>query len=285
VTASVAEDGDTDEQTDASGDRDATALGRLRTAARADMARLRRRNLHWLVFLALAVPLIAGAAVLAVFADVFASRSTLSDFVALLAVNAAWFYTGVFALAGLFVAYPGHGGTDGRARLRDSPAELLGVLLSRWLLVGGSVAVGFALVLALALATYEPFSIPAFLAVAVLTMLSVSGYVSAGVAAAALARSTERFVGALLGVYATVLFLWDSALLPVAISVAVTGDAEGTIGTPPAVHDNLLALSPGGAHAGLVEAALGHTGVSAVAVLALVAWLVAPPIVALARTR
>jgi len=280
VTASVAGDGDTGEQTDADADRDTTALGRLRTAARADLGRVRRRNLHLLAVLALAVPLIAGGTVLAVFADVFASRSTLPDFVALLAVNAAWFYTGVFALVGLFVAYPGHDGADGRARLRDSPAELLGTLLSRWLLVASSVAVGFALVFVLALVTYEPFSIPAFLAVAVLTMLSVSGYVSAGVAAAALARSAERFVGALLGVYATVLFLWDSALLPVAISVAVTGDAEGTIGTPPAVHDGLLALSPGGAHAELVGAALGTTGVSPVAAVALVAWLAVPPTVA-----
>jgi len=198
-----------------------------------------------------------------------------ASFVEVLTTNAAWLFGSVFALVGLFVAYPS---TDEDG----SRATVIGTLVSRWLVVAVGVFLGFVVVLVVALAAFDAFGFVAFALVVVLTTAHVCAYVSVGVSLAFFTSSDERLVLSLLTVYAFLTFLWDTGLVPTVVAMAVVGDPLEVVGSPPVLYDAMLALSPGGAYSVLADAVagVGDAGVVGVAAVALLFWLVFPPALA-----
>ncbi|MDZ7731212.1 MAG: hypothetical protein U5K37_10215 [Natrialbaceae archaeon] len=92
----------------------------------------------------------------------------------LLTVNSAWFYTSIFALVGLFVGYAG---MQTGERFEDWSA-MWTLLVGRWLLVAGAVAVAFLVLFPIvAILSYDPFSMAGFAAVGILTAAVVMAFV------------------------------------------------------------------------------------------------------------
>ena len=260
----------------------------LVAAIQRDRTRCRTQRLDILVVTVLGVVLGATAIGISVFSDAFGADTTLSGFVELLTVNAAWLFFSLFALVGLFVAYPAHTLLRGHHGFTNPRTTFLGVLLSRIALVGTALLVAFVIPLFVGVLAFESFSLPVFFGVVALSVLAISAYTAVGVSLAAVARSDTRLVLWLLGFYWVVVFLWETSVVPLVVAFATGADPETVIGTPPTVHDVLLAMSPGGAHATLSETLLsGGAGViDLVAALSLLGWLVVPPLGALVwRTR
>lgn len=258
--------------------------GAAETYARADLARCIDARLHSLVIGILTVVLAVTALGIAGFSAAFGAQTTLAAFVETLTINAAWFYFSLFALVGLFVAYPAHQWQPNGAH-REFTSEFnrfMGTLASRWLLLAGGVVVAFVFPFLVGLAVFDSFSLVVFLGVTVITVLTLCAYGSVGVAVAAVTRTDGRLVFWLLAIYWVLAFLWETSLVPLVIAMAATGDPEGAIGTPPTLHDVVLAMSPGGAHATLSNAIIdGSVGtVDVIGFLALLAWLVLPPLLA-----
>jgi len=248
---------------------------------RADLDRCRESRLHLLVTGILTVVLGVTAVSVMGFAGAFNTQATLSGFVQTLTINTAWFFFSLFALIGLFIAYPAH---SDRGTLGSSKQTLAGTLASRWLLVSVAATVAFILPFVIGLLIFDDFSVLAFLGVVGLTALTLSAYTSIGVSLAAVVDAQTRLVFWLLAVYWVLIFLWETSVMPLVIAIGVTGEGVGAIGTPPTVHDALLTLSPGGAHASLSNAFLGSEFgvVELVAAGALLGWLVLPPALAYA---
>lgn len=256
-------------------------------AIRIDLERCRSYRLASLVTGVLVVVLGATALAIAGFSVAFPAQTTLTGFVETITTNAAWFYFSLFALVGLFLAFPAHERTDnGRRTISNSRTEFVGTLLSRWVLLSVAVVVASLIPLAIGIATFDEFGIGAFLGFVVVTALTLCGYTAIGLSFAAVTRTDTRLVFWLLAFYWLLAFIWETSLLPLVVAIAVTGDPEGTIGDPPTIHDALLAASPGGAHASISDALVGagFGTVEGVAVLSLLAWLVVPPVLASWRT-
>lgn len=255
----------------------------MRELIRADIDRWRERRLHWIVAGIFTAALGVTAVAIVGFSAAFGAQTTLAGFVELLTINAAWFFFSLFALVGLFVGFPLH--EHDFSTEDELGRELIGVLCSRWLLLSVSVIAGFVVPAIVGVLFFDAFSILGLLAVSILTAVVLCAYAAGGIAVVVVARSAERVVFWLLTIYWLLVFLWESSLVPLVIGAALTGDPEGAIGTPPLVHDLLLAASPGGAHASLSNAVVsgGFGTVELVAAVALVGWLVVPPV--LARRR
>ena len=255
----------------------------LSEAVRADIQQCRDGKIHWLTAIVLTLVFGATAIGLSLFSDAFDAEMTLTGFVELLTLNAAWLFFSLLALVGLFIAFGPSASLAGGNRYHNPVPGILGVLVSRWMLVGGSVLIAFVIPFIVGLTMFDSFSIGVFLGVVILTVLVICAYASVGVALAAVAKSDTRLVLWLLSVYWVVVFLWETSILPLLVAFATGADPETALGTPPLIHDLLLAASPGGAHAALSETLLhgGFGSVKLVAVLALVGWLVLPPVLAL----
>lgn len=250
---------------------------------RADIDRWRERRLHWVVAGIFVTVLGVTALAFVGFSAAFSAQTTLAGFVELLTVNAAWFFFSLFALVGLFVGFPLH--AHDFSRTDELGRELIGAFCSRWLLLSVSVVAGFVVPALVGILFFDAFSILGLLGVSILTAVTLCAYAGAGLAVVVVAQSVERVVFWLLTFYLLLAFLWESSLIPLVIGAALIGDPEGAIGTPPLVHDLLLAASPGGAHASLSTAFVsGNFGiVGLVAAVALVGWLVVPPVLAWRR--
>lgn len=257
----------------------------IRRAMREDINRWEERRLHWLVAGVL-VPVLA-ATVLGItgFSAAFAAVVTLEGLIEHLTINASWFFVSLFAIVGLFVAYPAHETENELRTLCQSRTVLLGTLFSRWMLVGGSVLLAFVLPLVIGAVAFDSFPLIPAIGFAVVTALSLMAYTSLGVALASVVRSDNRFLLSLLATYWVLAHLWETSLIPLVVAIAVTGEPELTIGAPPVIHDVLLAISPSGAQATISQLLItGQWGVvEAVALLALFGWLVLPLTVALRR--
>lgn len=249
----------------------------FRDSLRADLNRCREIRLHLLASGVLATTVAAAAVAFLVMSSAVGAGADLASFVEVLSTNAAWLFTSVFALVGLFVAYPARGSDSTRSR-----QSVVGILVSRWLLVAVGILLGFAFLLVVGVFGFDSFSLPGFVVATLLTTAVACAYVSVGVSIAVFTGSDERLVLSLLTVYGVFVFLWDTALVPTLVAMAVVGDPSQVIGTPPGFYDALLAVSPGGAYSALSNAALGTgaDGVWGVGTLSLIFWLLLPPAVA-----
>ncbi len=257
----------------------------IREAMYEDINRWREQRLHWLVAGVL-VPVLAVTVVgITGFSAAFAAVVTLEGVIEHLTINASWFFVSLFALIGLFVAYPAHETQNELRALCQSRTVLLGTLLSRWVLVGGSVLLAFVAPFVVGAVAFDSFPLVPAIAFATVTALSLIAYTSLGVALAAIVRSDNRFLLSLLATYWVLAHLWETSLIPLVAGIAVTGDPELAIGTPPVIHDVLVAISPSGAHTTLSQWLItGQWGtVESVAILTLLGWLVLPLGVALRR--
>ena len=169
--------------------------------------------------------------------------------------------------------YPARALDENRIRV-----AVAGTLVSRWLLVVIGAVIGSVVVLVAGVTTFDSFGIVSFVAFALLTVVVVCAYVSVGVTLSFFVDTDERLVLSLLSVYVFFVHLWDTALLPTLVAMAVVGDAAGVVGSPPPFYDALLALSPYGAYAALSNAAVSGEGISTVAALMLFFWLFVPPL-------
>lgn len=251
--------------------------GGFRGSLRTDLRRCRSARLHLLVPGVLSATLALAAIAFVIVSGAVGTSVDFSSFVGVVTTNSAWLFGSVFALVGLFVAYP-------ERESDDAHESVFGKLLSRWLLVTLGVVLGSVVVLVVAVAAFDSFGIVSFVAFALLTTATVCAYVSVGVTLAALTRTDERLILSLLSVYVFFVHLWDTALLPTLVAMAVVGDAAGVVGSPPPFYDALLALSPYGAYAALSNAVVGGGGASTVAVVALFFWLVFPSAIAVFLT-
>lgn len=251
---------------------------------REDLGICREARIHWLTVAIPSVVLTVTAVGLVTFSAAFGAEMTLTGFVEILTVNAAWLFFSLVALMGLFVAVPFRESLRSQHRFKRPTTRLLGVLLSRWILVGGGLLVGFLGPLVVGLLFFDAVSPLLFIGVVVLTVLVGCAWTAVGVALAAVSRSDSRLVLWLLTVYWVVVFLFETSVVPLFASLAAGADPETVIGTPPLLHDLILAATPGGAHA-IISAALMESrfgGIEVFALGALGAWLVVPPIVAIA---
>jgi hypothetical protein len=255
--------------------------GGFRGSLRADLRRCRSAHLHLLAPGVISATLALAAIAFVVVSGAVGTPVDFVSFVGIVTTNSAWLFGSVFALVGLFVAYPARGSGEDR---RGS--SVVGTLVLRWLLVVIGVVIGSVAVFAVGVTAFDSFGIVSFIAFALLTMVTVCAYVSIGVTLAALTHTEERLVLSLLSVYVFFVHLWDTALLPTLVAMAVVGDAAGVVGSPPPFYDALLALSPYGAYAALSNAVVGDTGggVSMVAAFAFFLWLFVPPLLAVLLT-
>jgi len=244
--------------------------GSLRT----DLRRCRSARLHLLTLAVLTATLAFAAVAFVAVSGAVGTPVDFASFVGVVTTNSAWLFGSVFALVGLFVAYP--------TRARDGKRGVAGTLVSRWLLVVLGVVIGSVAVLVVGVTAFDSFGIVSFVVFALLTTATICTYVSVGVTLAALTRTDERLVLSLLSVYVFFVHLWDTALVPTLVAMAVVGDGAGVVGSPPPFYDALLALSPYGAYSALSNAVVGGAdgGASTVALLALVFWLFVPPLLA-----
>ncbi len=247
-------------------------------AMRQDIDRWRALRLHWLVIGVLFPTFAITTIGITGFSAAFAAVMTFEGLIEHFTVNASWFFVSLYALVGLFVAYPAHKQQDGSKMLGQSRPVLVGTLFSRWLLVGGSVLLSFVVPVLLAIVAFDSVSLLPALGFAFLTALCLMAYVAIGLTLGTLIESNNRFVLSLLVAYWVLAHLWDTSLIPLIAAIAVTGDPEGAIGTPPQIHDILLAMSPSGAYATLSNAVVsgGLDTLSIVALLALSGWLMLP---------
>jgi hypothetical protein len=248
----------------------------FRKSLRADLRRCRSARLHLLASTVLSATLALAAIAFVVVSGAVGTPVDFASFVGIVTVNLAWLFGSVFALVGLFIAYP--------ARAFDGGAPFLGTLVSRWLLVAVGVVLGSTISLVVAVTAFDSFVIISFVVFALLTTATVCAYVSVGVTLATLISTDGRFVLSLLTVYVFFVHLWDTALVPTLVAMAVVGDAAGVVGSPPPFYNAILALSPHGAYAALSNAVVGGGGASTVALLALVFWLFVPPLPAVLLT-
>ncbi|MDZ7687800.1 MAG: hypothetical protein U5J64_03585 [Halobacteriales archaeon] len=242
----------------------------FRGSLRADLHRCRTARLHLLVPTVLTATLALGVVAFVVVSGAVGAPADLPSFVELLTTNSAWLFGSVFALVGLFVAYP--------ARSTDGHASVTGTLVSRCILVALGVVLGSAVVLVVGVTAFESYGFVSFVVFALLTTATVCAYVSVGVTLAALTHTDGRLVLSLLSVYVFFVHLWDTALAPTLVAMAVVGDAGGVVGSPPPFYDTLLALSPYGAYSTLLNTVVGvGDGYVTVVVLALLFWFFVPP--------
>lgn len=260
------------------------------STARRDARLCRDYRLHWLTLGVLGGAIASGALGISILSEAFWTSGDLDGLVGLLTVNASWVYTSIFALVGLFVAYPGRHRITSELAAENHGLDrstVLGLLASRWVFVGSGVLGGFAISFLIALLTYDAVSVPAYVGFVLVTTVMALAYVSVGVALSLIVSSDERFLLSILVFYGFVAFLWDTGLVPTLLTVVVTGDPVGAIGTPPGWYDLLVTLSPGGAHETLSAAVLkgsGSTG-DVVALVVLLGWLTLPPAIAGSITR
>lgn len=245
----------------------------FRDSLRADLRRCREIRLHLLAPGVLAATVAAAAVAFLLMSSAVGADADLASFVEVLSTNAAWLFTSVFALVGLFVAYPAHD---------NSRQSVVGVLVSRWLLVAVGILLGFAFLLVVGVSGFGSFSLSGFVMATLLTTAVVCAYVSVGVSLSVFTGTNERLVLSLLTVYGVFVFLWDTALVPTLVAMAVVGDPSQAIGDPPGFYDALLAVSPGGAYSALSNVAVGTgtDGAWGVGTLSLIFWLLFPPAVA-----
>ena len=253
--------------------------GGFRGSLHADLRRCRSARLHLLVPGVLSATLAFAAIAFVVVSAAVGTPVDFSSFVGIVTTNSAWLFGSVFALVGLFIAYPTREGDDAHA-------SIFGTLVSRCLLVVFGVVIGSAVVLVAGVTAFDSFGFPSFVAFALLTTAAVCAYVSVGVTLAVLTCTDARLVLSLLSFYVFFVHLWDTALVPTLVAMAVVGDATGVVGSPPPFYDALLALSPYGAYAALSNAVVGDTGggVSMVAAFAFFLWLFVPPLFAVLLT-
>jgi len=247
----------------------------FRGSLHADLRRCRSARLHLLAPVILTATLALGVVTFVVVSGAVGTSVGFVSFVELVTTNSAWLFGSVFALVGLFVAYPARENSGDR-----HSSSVVSTLVSRWLLVTVGFVPGSAVVLVAGVTAFDSFGVLDFVAFAVLTTATVCAYVSVGVTLALLTRTEERLVLSLLSFYFFFVHLWDTALVPTLVAMAVVGDAGGVVGSPPPFYDAVLALSPYGAYAALSNAAVGDAGgeASTVALLALVFWLFVPPL-------
>ena len=250
--------------------------------ARRDARLCRGYRLHWLTLGVLGGAIASGTLMISLLSEALWTSGDFDGFVGLVTTNASWLYTSIFALVGLFVAYPG------RDRLvselaaeghRLNRSTVVGLLVSRWLFAGGGLLGGFAVSFLIAFLAYDPVSVTEYVGFVLVTTLMALAYVSVGVGLSLAVRSDERFILSILAFYGFVAFLWDTTLVPTLLTIAMTGDPVGAIGTPPGWYDLLVTFSPGGAHETLSAAVLMGTGstVDVVALAVLLGWLTLPP--------
>jgi len=257
----------------------------IKQAIREDINRWRAIRLHWVVAGTIIQVLALTALGIAGFSVAIAAELTLRGFVEHMTINASWFFVSLFGLVGLFAAYPAHVSESESALTRHSRTTFLGALLSRWLLVATSVFVGFIIPLVLGILTFDSFPIGPAIGFVTVTALSVIAYTAIGMTLVSVVGSNNRLVLSMLATYWLLVHLWETSLIPLVVGIGVTGEPEGAIGTPPLVHDILLAASPNGAHAALSEWLVsgGFDIVTVVALLAIVGWLTLPFLIALWR--
>lgn len=240
--------------------------------ARMDLEETWDSGLLWLVVLALSGATgIAGVALTGLSWALF-TTGDLPGYVTLVTASAAWLFTSLFAIVGLFCAYP-------RIDSSTAPEHITGLLVGRWLLVGIGVLPGLAIVGLVGALTYDPFSLPVYLGFVVLTVLVLAAYVSIGVTIRLVTDSGERAIAGLLGTYVGLVFLWDTTIVPLLLAAPVVG--ADAVGNPPGWLDGIIALSPGRAYAATAEGLLEGIGlVEGFAALVLCSWIVLPPLVA-----
>lgn len=253
-----------------------------RAAARSDLRACADAGLHRVVPAIFVVALATVTATTAVLSEAFYASGDLPGTIRLLATNAAWLFTSLVALVGLFVGYPTFAAAASASR-----DALLGRLLARWLLVGGAVLLGFGAMLGVALAAYDPFSPVRFLSFALATAALAFAYVSLGIAVSLSAGSRLRALGWLLAAFFGLTFLWDTWIVPLGLLLLAAGGDPAALTARPAWFDALVASSPGGAY-GAIAAAIadGSAGLLELyAGAALLGWIVAPPAIAAALAR
>ena len=252
-----------------------TEDGGFRESLRADLRRCRSARLHILASSVLSATLALAAVAFVVVSGAVGTPVDFASFVGVVTVNSAWLFGSIFALVGLFVAYPARGSGEDR---RGS--SVVSTLVSRWLFIVIGVVIGSVAVLVVGVTAFDSFGFASFVAFALLTVAVVCVYVSVGVTLSFFVDTDERLVLSLLSVYVFFVHLWDTALLPTLVAMAVVGDAAGVVGSPPPFYDALLALSPYGAYAALSNAAVSGEGISTVAARMLSFWLFVPPLLA-----
>lgn len=245
------------------------------TAAREDLAACTDAGLHWLVAGIFVVAMGATGTTVALLSEAFYTSGDLSGTIELLSTNAAWLFTSLVALVGLFVAVPGH--LDDRDR-RVSPDQFLGWLVGRSVLVAAGALAGCVAVLAVGSLAYASFSPTAFVAFALATTGLAVAYTSIGVTVTALASTPARVVGWLLAVYFVLVFVWNTWIAPLGILLVASGGQPDALAARPGWFDVLVSTSPGGAYGtlgqGIAEGSVG--ALEAFAAVALIAWIVVP---------
>lgn len=267
------------------GDSEHTEQPSLEQAIRTDIGRWKAIRLHW-VLAGTLIPVLALTTVgIAGFSVAIAAELTLVGFVEHVTVNASWFFVSLFGLVGLFAAYPAHELASESSTERQSWIAFVGTLFSRWLLIGVSVLVAFIIPLVIGFFSFDSFSIGPAVGFALVTALSLVAYTAIGMTLVATVSSNNRLLLSMLATYWLLVHLWETSLIPLVIGIAITGEPEATIGTPPLIHDILLAASPSGAHATLSAWLVsgGFDTVTVVALLANVGWILLPLLVAFSR--
>lgn len=249
-----------------------------REVARSDLRACADAGLHWIVGVIFVGLFGAVGATMALVSEAVYTTGDLAGTIELVTTNAAWLVTSLFALVGLFVGWPAFGdGTPG------GRAAILGRLCSRWLLVAAGVGAGLVTLLVVAVVAYDPFSPVAFAAFALATVALALAYTSLGVAVSTVVATPGRAVGWLVAIYATLVVLWESWIIPLGLLLVVSGGSSDVLVARPDWFDALVAASPGGAYAvlgdgivaGSVETLEGYAlGVA-------LAWLVLPPAIAI----
>ena len=242
--------------------------------ALSDLARSRETGLlAFVVVVCSGTVTVAGGAMAGVSWALF-TTGDLSGLVALLTSNAAWLFTTVFALVGLFVAYP-------RLEAGVEPSAIPGLVAGRWVLVAVGVTPGLALVGVVGVLAYDPFSAGGYLAFAVLTVLVLTAFVSLGALVRVVAGSGERAIVGLLSTYFLLVFLWDTTIVPLLIALPLVGEPADALGAQPGWFEWLVALSPGRAYAAAAEGVVnGPTALAGFGVVVLLAWVVLPVVTA-----
>lgn len=281
-----------------------------RVAARSDLGACVDADLHRIVPAIFVVALGTAGVATALLSEAFYATGDLPGTIRLLSSDAAWLFGSLVALVGLFVGYPTfEGGRGGSARdtlsrgastrdalshgapTRDAVSRggsarerFVGRLISRWLIVGGGVLVGFLALCVVAVVAYDPFSPLAFVAFALSTAALSLAYAGLGVAVSTAAGTRRRALAWLLAAFFGLIVLWDTWVLPLGLLLIAAGGNPDVLAARPGWFDGLVAASPGGAYAEIGAALVADSGGISVtvAVAALVAWILAPPAIAFA---
>ena len=259
-----------------------------REAARRDFEACTEASLH-LVVGAIFVLALGGIGVTTVvLSDAFFTSGDLPGTIELLTSNAAWLFTSLVAVVGLFVGYPRSIGDraerDGADSTVPARTEYVGRLASRTILVAGAVVAGLVVLGAVGLVAYESFSPLAYVGFAAATVALAAAYASVGVSVSAVANTPNRALAWLFGLFFFLAFCWDTWIVPLGIALLTAGGDPAVLGNRPGWFEALVATSPGGAYGALGDVLAGASSSAAtlVALVGLVAWIVVPAVIAVA---